>query len=117
MTRFVLTVVALFLSANAFAQEYDGKWTAMNPAGKPITLTLEQTGPGGVSGKLEGNGHVFDVEAEIRADGIQGLVMREDALVHLTGRIHERMLWIVLREPGPDGLPDDQTRRIIRFTR
>lgn len=117
MVRLVIAAALCLFAFAAAAQEYAGTWTAKNSTGSVITLTLRQDGPGGVSGKLEGNGHVFDVEAEVRADGLQGLVMREDALVHMTGRIHEQKLWIVLRQPGPDGMPDEATRRVIRFSR
>jgi hypothetical protein len=107
----------LAVAAPALAQSYAGTWTARNSAGVVITLTLKQEGPGGVSGKLEGSGHAFDVEAEIRADGILGIVTSDEALVHLAGRIHGETLFIVLREPGPGGEPDDETRRVIRFAR
>lgn len=107
----------LLFPAAALAQDYAGSWVAKNSSGAVITLTLEHDGPGGVSGKLEGNGHTFDVEAEVRADGILGIVSSEQALVHLTGRVNGPTLFIVLREPGPNGEPNEQTRRVIRFSR
>jgi hypothetical protein len=112
-----LGLLLLLASSAALAQEYAGTWVAKNSAGAVITLRLQQDGPGGFTGTLEGSGHKFDVEGEIRADGILGLITSEQALVHLAGRINDGTLFIVLREPGPDGQPDDSTRRVIRFSR
>lgn len=116
-SRLVLFLALACASLAALAQDYAGKWQARNAAGTVITLTLQLSGPGGFSGTLEGSGHKFDVEGEVRADGILGLVTSNEALVHLSGRINDGTLYIVLREPGPDGAPDDQTRRLIRFSR
>lgn len=116
-SRLFLLVALCLASFAAAAQDYAGKWLARNSAGTEITLTLRQDGPGGFSGTLEGSGHTFDVAGEIRADGIFGLVTSEQALVHLAGRINEGLLYVVLLQPGPDGAPDDQTRRVIRFSR
>lgn len=116
-SRLFLFLVLACAALAARADDYAGKWQARNSAGAIITLTLQLNGPGGFSGKLEGSGHTFDVEGEVRADGILGLVTSNDALVHLVGRINEGTLYIVLRQPGPDGAPDDDTRRIIRFSR
>ena len=117
MGRFALAVAALFACASAAAQDYSGKWTATNSTGTVITLTLQQDGPGGVTGKLEGSGHAFDVDAEVRADGLMGLVSGNEAMVYLTGRIIDGTLNILLMEPGPNGDPDPETRRVIRFKR
>ena len=114
----VVFVLAAWLAAGpALAQEYAGTWVAKHPSGGTVTLKLEQQGPGEVIGTLEGNGASFEVDAEVRADGLQGLVSGEDAMVHLTGRITGTTLFIVLIEPGPDGQPDMQSRRVIRFSK
>jgi len=85
--------------------------------GGTVTLTLQQQGPGEVVGTLEGNGASFEVDAEVRADGIVGMVSSDEAMVHLTGRITGPTLFIVLIEPGPGGQPDLQSRRVIRFSK
>jgi hypothetical protein len=117
MGRFALAVAAFLFSLGAAAQEYAGTWTATNSSGAVITLTLEQPGPGAVLGILEGNGHKFEVEAEVRADGILGTVSSEQAMVFIGGRLHPTGLLIELMEPGPDGQPNQQTARHIRFSR
>jgi hypothetical protein len=103
--------------ALALAQEYAGTWVARHPNGGTVTLKLEQQGPGEVIGTLEGNGASFDVDAEVRADGLVGMVSSNEAMVHLTGRITGLTLFIVLIEPGPGGQPDLQSRRVIRFSK
>lgn len=107
----------LLAAAPALAQEYAGTWVARHPNGGTVTLKLEQQGPGEVVGTLEGNGASFDVDAEVRADGLVGMVSSNDAMVHLTGRITGPTLFIVLIEPGPGGQPDLQSRRVIRFSK
>ena len=97
--------------------EYAGKWTARHPGGGTVTLTLEQQGPGEVVGKLEGNGASFDVDAEVRADGIVGMVSGNEAMVYLTGRLSGDTLLVMLVEPGPGGQPNMETARQIRFSR
>ena len=98
--------------------DYAGTWTARHPNGSTVTLTLEQQGPGEVVGKLEGNGASFDVDAEVRADGIVGMVTGEQAMVYLTGRLSGNgALLVVLIEPGPGGQPDMQSARQINFTK
>lgn len=109
--------LALVFPAAALAQEYAGTWVARHPNGGTVTLTLQQQGPGEVVGTLEGNGASFEVDAEVRADGIVGMVSSDDAMVHLTGRITGPTLFIVLIEPGPGGQPDLQSRRVIRFSK
>lgn len=112
----VLALVLVFPAA-ALAQEYAGTWVARHPNGGTVTLTLQQQGPGEVVGTLEGNGASFEVDAEVRADGIVGMVSSAEAMVHLTGRITGPTLFIVLIEPGPGGQPDLQSRRVIRFSK
>jgi len=117
-SKVFLVLGLAFLAAPAFAQnEYAGKWTARHPNGGVVTLTLEQNGPGEVTGKLEGSGHVFEVDAEVRADGFRGMVTSADAMVHMTGRITGTTLHVLLVEPGPNGEPNWETRRVITFTR
>ena len=115
--RAVLVLAASLLAAPALAQEYAGTWVARHPGGGTVTLKLEQQGPGEVVGTLEGNGASFEVDAEVRADGIVGMVSSTDAMVHLTGRITGPTLFIVLIEPGPSGQPDLQSRRVIKFSK
>lgn len=110
-------VLGIVLWAAPAAAQYAGTWVAKHPSGGTVTLTLEQEGPGGVTGKLEGNGASFEVDAEVRADGLLGLVSSDEAMVLLTGRIHGATLYIVLMEPGPDGQPNVQSRRVIQFSR
>ncbi len=109
--------LALAFPAAALAQEYAGTWVARHPNGGTVTLTLQQQGPGEVVGTLEGNGASFEVDAEVRADGIVGMVSSAEAMVHLTGRITGPTLFIVLIEPGPGGQPDLQSRRLIKFSK
>ena len=115
--RLLLILGLLLAAAPALAQEYAGTWVARHPNGGTVTLKLEQQGPGEVIGTLEGNGASFDVDAEVRADGLVGMVSSNEAMVHLTGRITGPTLFIVLIEPGPGGQPDLQSRRVIRFSK
>jgi hypothetical protein len=103
--------------ALALAQEYAGTWVARHPNGGTVTLKLEQQGPGEVVGTLEGNGASFDVDAEVRADGLVGMVSGAEAMVYLTGRLSGATLQVMLVEPGPGGQPNMQSARQIMFSR
>ena len=117
MARLGWALAAFFFFTSAFAQEYAGTWTAKHPNGSVLTLTLQQPGPGAVMGSLEGNGHSFDVNAEVTADGFIGIVTSPEAMVYIGGELRSPFLFVELMEPKPDGEPDKATRRIIRFTR
>jgi hypothetical protein len=113
----LLALALALAAAPAAAQGYAGTWVARHPGGGSVTLTLQQPGPGEVVGTLEGSGASFEVDAEVRADGIVGMVSSADAMVHLTGRINGENLFIMLIEPGAGGQPDLQSRRVIRFSK
>ena len=117
MARLGWALAALFLFSSAFAQEYAGTWTAKHPNGGSLTLKLEQPGPGAVMGTLEGNGHSFDVSAEVTAEGFIGLVTSPDAMIYIGGEIRSPFLFVELMEPKADGEPNKDSRRVIRFSR
>lgn len=113
----LLLFLALAFPAAALAQEYAGTWVARHPNGGTVTLKLEQQGPGEVIGTLEGNGASFEVDAEVRADGLVGMVSGAEAMVYLTGRLSGTTLQVMLVEPGPGGQPNMQSARQIMFSR
>lgn len=114
----LLLFLALAFPAAALAQEYAGTWVARHPNGGTVTLKLEQQGPGEVIGTLEGNGASFEVDAEVRADGLVGMVSGAEAMVYLTGRLSgTTTLQVMLVEPGPGGQPNMQSARQIMFSR
>lgn len=117
MSRLLAALAAIFFSVSALAQDYAGTWTARNPAGATITLTLRKDANGDYEGKLEGTEATFNVEAEARPDGLFGMVTGESAMVFLLGDLVGAQLRIMLMEPGPTGDPNVQSARQINFSR
>jgi len=113
----VVLILGTLLAATPALAQYAGTWVARHPGGGAVTLTLEQQGPGEVVGKLEGNGASFEVDADVRADGLVGMVSGAEAMVYLTGRLAGEHLQIMLVEPGPGGEPNMRSARQIVFSR
>lgn len=116
-SRLVLLLLLALAALPAAAQEYAGTWVARHPGGGTVTLKLQQQGPGEVVGTLEGNGASFEVDAEVRADGLVGMVSGNEAMVYLTGRLSGTTLQVMLVEPGPGGEPNLKSARQIKFSR
>ena len=118
MSRLCAALAAFLFSVSALAQDYAGTWTAKNPAGATITLTLKKDPNGDYEGKLEGTGATFNVEAEAKPDGLFGMITGENAMVFLMGELDgAARLKIMLMEPGPTGDPNVQSARQINFSR
>jgi len=117
MRRTAIVVLSLLVAAPAAAQNYAGAWSARHPSGSAITLTLAQDARGEVTGKLEGNGNSFEIEAEAKPEGLLGMVIGDNAMVYLMGKLSGAQLRILLVEPGPGGQPNMQSAREIVFAR
>ena len=113
-----LSLVLLFWCAAVLAAEnFAGTYTARNPAGNVVTLTLEQDAQGKVSGTLSGQGTSFKVEAEVRPEGLLGIVTGESGALFLISRLRGNELDVVLAEQGPNGQPNMQATRQFVMTR
>jgi hypothetical protein len=117
LSRLLAAAAALFLTASALAQDYAGTWTAKNPAGQVVTLTLRKDPNGEYEGRLDGGASSFKVEAEAKPDGLFGMVTGEGAMVFLMGELDGARLRVLLMEPGPTGDPNVQSARQINFSR
>lgn len=113
-----LSLVLLFWCAAVLAAEnFAGTYTARNPAGNVVTLTLEQDAQGKVSGTLSGQGTSFKVEAEVRPEGLLGMLTGESGSLFLISRLRGNELDVVLAEQGPNGQPNMQATRQFVMTR
>ena len=110
MLRAVLSI-GLLCCAPAFAAEnFAGTYTARNPQGNVVTLTLKQDKQGKVSGTLSGQGLTFTVEAEVRPEGLVGMLSGESGTLFLISRLRGAELDVLLAEPGPTGSPTCRPR-------
>jgi hypothetical protein len=117
MLRAALSI-ALLCGAPAFAADnFAGTYTARNPQGNVVTLTLKQDAQGKVSGTLSGQGLTFKVEAEVRPEGLVGMLSGEGGTLFLISRLRGAELDVLLAEPGPTGQPNMQATRQFAMTR
>jgi hypothetical protein len=117
MLRAALSI-ALLCCAPAFAAEnFAGIYTARNPQGNVVTLTLKQDKQGKVSGTLAGQGLTFTVEAEVRPEGLIGTLSGESGMLFLISRLRGAELDVLLAEPTPTGQPNMQATRQFVMTR
>ncbi len=111
MLRAVLSI-ALLCCAPAFAADnFAGTYTARNPQGNVVTLTLKQDKQGKVSGTLSGPGLTFKVEAEVRPEGLVGMLSGESGTLYLISRLRGAELDVLLAEPDSAGQPNMQATR------
>jgi hypothetical protein len=117
MLRAALSI-ALLCCAPAFAADnFAGTYTARNPQGNVVTLTLKQDKQGKVSGTLAGQGLTFTVEAEVRPEGLIGTLSGDSGMLFLISRLRGAELDVLLAEPTPTGQPNMQATRQFVMTR
>jgi hypothetical protein len=117
MLRAALSI-ALLCCAPAFAADnFAGTYTARNPQGNVVTMTLKQDKQGKVSGTLSGQGLTFTVEAGVRDEGLIGTLSGESGTLFLFSRLRGAELDVLLVEPGPTGQPNMEATRQFVMTR
>jgi hypothetical protein len=102
----LLALIFLLAAAPAWAQGYSGTYTAKNPAGNTVTLTLKQDEQGNVTGTLAGNGATFKVQGALQQGRLFGTASGESGTLYLLAQLEGSELRVVLAEPGPGGQPD-----------
>jgi hypothetical protein len=107
MLRATCLFAALLACAPALAQDYAGTYTATNPSGGKVTLTLTHDSQSRVNGTLTGYGSgSLQVQARIEGGGLRGTAGNDFGMLHLTGRLDAEELSIVLAEPDLGGKPN-----------
>lgn len=117
MVRCLVSAVALLVWASAAAQSYTGTFTAINPQGGTVKLTLRYDGPKQVKGTLSGNNNTFQVGGEVTPEGLMGAVTGPQGSLYLMARHEGANLIVFLAEPGPNGEPNLQSARRLVFTK
>lgn len=111
-----LLAAALCVSMSAAAQSYAGTYTARNPKGATVTLTLRQDVQGAVAGTFSVDGAALAVHGEVTEDGLLGMVVGEGTRLYILARHEAGRLVVVLAEPNAVGLPNLQAARELVFT-
>jgi len=117
MLRAALPIALLCCAPALAADNFAGTYTARNPQGNVVTLTLKQDKQGKVSGTLSGEGMTFKVQAEVRPEGLVGSLTGESGMLFLISRLRGAEIDVLLAEPGPTGQPNMQATRQFVMTR
>jgi hypothetical protein len=118
MLRTLFLSAALLACASARAQDYAGTYTATNPSGGKVTLTLAHDAQSRVSGTLTGFGSgSLQVQARVEGGGLRGTAGNDFGMLHLTGRLNGEELSIVLAEPDLGGKPNTKGASELRLAR
>jgi len=118
MLRAACLSAALLACAPALAQNYAGTYTAKNPSGGTLMLTLAHEDQKRVSGTLTGHGRSsLQVQARVEADGLRGTAANNFGMLHLTGRLVGEELKMVLTEPDLGGKPNPQRATELRLAK
>jgi hypothetical protein len=116
MLRATCLSAVLLVCAPALAQNYDGTYTAKNPSGGTVMLTLAQDGQKRASGTLTGHGSSsLQVHARVEAEGLRGTAGNSFGMLYLTGRLQGEELSLVLTEPDLGGKPNPQRATELRL--
>ena len=112
MIRNVLvSAVLLLLPAASLAQNFDGTYSASNPQGGTITLTLRQDAQQRVTGTLIGHGSAFQVQGQVQSGNVLGTATSASGMVYIGAQIEGQNLRVLLAEPGMNGQPNFNTAR------
>jgi len=117
MLRAALSFVLLCCVPAFAADNFAGTYTARNSQGNVVTLTLKQDAQGKVSGTLAGQGLTFEVEGEVRPEGLIGTLTGDSGMLFLISRLRGAELDVLLAEPDPSGQPNMQATRQFVMTR
>ena len=118
MLRAICLSAALLAWAPALAQNYSGTYTATNPSGGAVTLTLTHDAQNRISGTLTGYGsNSLDVKARVESDGLRGTAGNDFGMLYLKGSLKGEELSIVLNESDVGGKPDPKRASELRLAR
>ncbi len=113
-----LYAAALLVCSAAFAQDYGGTYTAKNPSGGTVTLTLAHEGEQRVNGTLTGHGSTsLEVRARSADEELRGTAGNAFGMLYLTGRLKGEDLSLVLTEPDVGGKPNPKRATTLRLAK
>ena len=113
-----LSAAFLVCASAALANNYGGTYTAKNPSGGTVTLTLAHDDAKQVQGTLTGHGSSsLQVHARLEADGLRGTAGNNFGMLYLSGRLSGNELKIVLTEADVGGKPNPQRARELRLAK
>jgi hypothetical protein len=118
MLRAACLSAAFLVCASALANNYGGTYTAKNPSGGTVTLTLAHDDAKQVQGTLTGHGSSsLQVHARLEADGLRGTAGNNFGMLYLSARLSGNELKIVLTEADVGGKPNPQRARELRLAK
>lgn len=113
-----LYAAAVLACGPALAQDYGGTYTAKNPSGGTVTLTLAHEGEQRLHGTLTGHGTTsLDVRARSEDEGLRGTAGNAFGMLYLTGRLEGEALSVVLTEPDVGGKPNPKRATTLRLAK
>ncbi len=113
MRSFVPSLVALtaFLplcsvAPALFAQDFTGTYTAQNDQGGTVTLVMQQTPQGRVTGRIQGDGTTFTLDGQIEQGSAIGTVSGPAGQLFFRAELNNGNVVLVLANRHPNGEPD-----------
>ena len=118
MVRPALAVLAVSIAvAPLAAQDFTGTYRLNAGGGTTITLTLQQSRTGQITGTLQGNTS-FQVQAQVGANGqFAGYAANQAGRLYLEGVLAGTQLQLAMAEVGADGQPQVATARTVTMDR
>ncbi len=118
MVRPALAVLAVSIAvAPLAAQDFTGTYRLNAGGGTTITLTLQQSRSGQITGTLQGNTS-FQVQAQVGANGqFAGYAANQAGRLYLEGVLAGTQLQLAMAEVGADGQPQVATARTVTMDR
>lgn len=118
MVRPALAVLAVSIAvAPLAAQDFTGTYRLNAGGGPTITLTLQQSRTGQITGTLQGNTN-FQIQAQVGANGrFAGYAANQAGRLYLEGALAGAQLQLAMAEVGADGQPQVATARTVTMDR
>lgn len=118
MVRPALAVLAVSIAvAPLAAQDFTGTYRLNAGGGTTITLTLQQSRTGQITGTLQGNTS-FQIQAQVGANGrFAGYAANQAGRLYLEGALAGAQLQLAMAEVGADGQPQVATARTVTMDR
>lgn len=112
----ILSLAAPAAGGTLAAQDFTGTYRLATATGTTITLTLQQSRTGQITGTLQGN-TAFQVQAQVANGQFSGYAANQSGRLYLEGRIQGAQLQVAMAEVGPDGQPQVQTAQSVTMER
>lgn len=110
------TCLLLFWAGALHAQQYAGTYTAVNAAGKTVTLVLAQDAQGQVTGSIATDAMQAQISGSPEDEAIVGIVSAQGEAMYFEAEFDDGVLYLVLVPADQQGNPNYDAAQELEFS-